>query len=950
MRRFVSISALLGASLLHVTASALVTPPRTGASTSGPLEASGALVAPAGLPPLRHEVSTHHGAPPRALAGAWATFVADTTSPRWRAIWDSDTLRPLRVYGGFVEAPGTSQSAAAAEGHARAFLARHAALLLAGRSIDDFELTVSRTSGGLRTVGFRQVTTAGGVKVPVLGAGVSVRYRADRLFLLGAEALPVSPFEAPQITAAAARAAALAHIQHSQPAAVEKGAELVALPLVRKGSLRVVLAFRVATESASPASLTDVFVDARDGSVLATRENIHFLTGSLKIDAPVRGPSEHNLYSAPSANLSIGGVKAQTDADGVFSVDPAPASMSCFASSHLVQVVNLGGPDEVSLAFTPEDGGQVVWSLKDDELGDAQISAFVHTSIAKDTARTIDPELTFLDKTLSVRVNQDDPSYACNAYWNGVTMNFFQEHLSCNNTARVADVVYHEFGHAFHTNSIVPGTAYDPSLAEGGADYFASIVTNDPYLAPGFFKNGGYLREMDTDRRWPEDISWDPHETGLIFAGAMWDLRTLLEEDLGLTDGPPLAHKLYQGILRGASNLPTTYPEILAADDDDGDLGNGTPHVCQIVKAFAPHGLTPYISGNGLVMTHVPPRVIPGQSEPYELKVALSHAFPQCAVDEDPDGIDVKWRTPVSGGTVPMSKEGDEWVAKLPGQITGTQIRYSVIGHTGGLTSPLPANLADPEYKVFAGDVIPLYCTDFEQGADGWTFGEVDGKATDFTWGPADVAGGDPASAASGTSVIGTTLGGLGIYRRNRTSFADSPPVDTGSHTRVRLQYMRWLTVEDAAYDQARILINGYPIWANAVSDSPEYSLDHRDGEWRFDDFDVSNSLAGGGHTIQVRFDLSSDNDLEYGGWNIDDFCIVAWEPPSADGGAGGAGGGGAGGDGGDNPADPGCSCSTTGGSGAAPWGALGLAALASALGRRRARRPAISPGRERRP
>ena len=64
MRRSISISALLGATLWASSAGALVIPEHRGN------EASGALVAPAGLPPLRHEVRADYGAAPRALRDA----------------------------------------------------------------------------------------------------------------------------------------------------------------------------------------------------------------------------------------------------------------------------------------------------------------------------------------------------------------------------------------------------------------------------------------------------------------------------------------------------------------------------------------------------------------------------------------------------------------------------------------------------------------------------------------------------------------------------------------------------------------------------------------------------------------------------------------------------------------------------------------------------------------
>ena len=79
----------------------------------------------------------------------------------------------------------------------------------------------------------------------------------------------------------------------------------------------------------------------------------------------------------------------------------------------------------------------------------------------------------------------------------------------------------------------------------------------------------------------------------IIWGGAMWDLRLNLTQDLGADQGNAVTDQLYYQALRRSSSIPTTYAEILAADDDDGDLGNGTPHVCAINRAFLKHGLAP---------------------------------------------------------------------------------------------------------------------------------------------------------------------------------------------------------------------------------------------------------------------------------------------------------------------------------------------------------------------
>src|SRR5262249_35768800 len=148
--------------------------------------------------------------------------------------------------------------------------------------------------------------------------------------------------------------------------------------------------------------------------------------------------------------------------------------------------------------FDAADQSDVVWSLASDETGDAQLSSFIHTGIAKARAHAIVPSLTFVDGALFVNANRPDDQ-GCNAYWDGYSLNFLRENDACNNSARVADVVYHEFGHAFHQHVMIPGVAdYEAALTEGAGDYFAATITNDPVIGPGFYLGGGFIRELDT--------------------------------------------------------------------------------------------------------------------------------------------------------------------------------------------------------------------------------------------------------------------------------------------------------------------------------------------------------------------------------------------------------------------------------------------------------------------
>nr|WP_276598889.1 DUF4215 domain-containing protein [Nannocystis sp. SCPEA4] len=50
-------------------------------------------------------------------------------------------------------------------------------------------------------------------------------------------------------------------------------------------------------------------------------------------------------------------------------------------------------------------------------------------------------------------------------------------------------------------------------------------------------------------------------------------------------------------------------------------------------------------------------------------------------------------------------------------------------------------------------------------------------------------------------------------------------------------------------------------------------NVNHLDGEWRFQDIDLTPFVANG--QVQLEFILESDEALEFGGWNIDELCVV---------------------------------------------------------------------------
>ena len=73
----------------------------------------------------------------------------------------------------------------------------------------------------------------------------------------------------------------------------------------------------------------------------------------------------------------------------------------------------------------------------------------------------------------------------------------------------------------------------------------------------------------------------------------------------------------------------------------------------------------------------------------------------------------------------------------------------------------------------------------------------------------------------------------------------------------------------------ARVTVGGKQAWVNFTQNiGDSSSAQHIDREWRFQDVPVSGYQPG--HIIEIAWDLKSDEGLQFGGWTIDDVCVVA--------------------------------------------------------------------------
>lgn len=879
MRRLSQLAPLLGASLLALApsiAGAIQTPDHLRGRAELELAPTMGVAVP-------RSARTHVGIPPRLRAAAHLAIENELGSNTLMQADAATGVVSLVLPRGFV----VGGSAAT---FARDFIDRHLDALAPGTNPSDWQLVSDETSrSGVRTIGFAQ--HHGGL--PVVGGQLSLSFKAGRLVAVRSQALPHPSVAARSQTVAPARAAeqGVAWIAADfppegapkgappQPNRVRVNAPMSApmiLPIVSQtGAIDYREVVTIEVSSSQPLGRWLVYLDAATGQPIARRSLLHW--AELNIKTYQRGPLTPRVdFPAVQLEVDVAGQPQLTDASGFVDIAALSTPVSFAASGVYQFVINDTGPNlAVDTMFDPATS--FVWDVGLEPEAAAQVNAYVHTQIVKDHIRGIDPEFEVPNLPTQVTVNIDD---ICNAYAEDNTINFFLAGGGCENTGLLADVVYHEYGHVAHVLGMQPGVGlFDGAVSEGASDYLSATITNDPDLSPGFFEGTDEpLRELDPtgyEWRWPDDTG-EVHDEGRIIGGTLWDLRTALSQKYGPEIGEAKADLIWLDGIRRSVDTPSWYVEALITNDEDGDLQNGTPDICEINEVFAAHGLYQPL-GSELVVEQTP--LADGS---LEILLDYGQPFDACPGATSPTAtLRVRPRhAPEMVSTFEMTEaEPGLLRAVIPPQPEGTVTQFQVEFDWGnGTTAMRPDNRADEWYETYNGPIVPIWCSDFEAD-DGW---EASGE---FSIGAPGGGSGDPSEAFSGQSVAGVALAWPGLYSTWMESSLRSPVIDTSGYSNVRLQYRRHLAIEDGYWDQAIISVNGAPAWQNrASSDEWFATVHHRDREWRFHDVELDAYIGPDG-LVSVEFAQLSDGGLEFGGWTVDAVCIVAGVPP--DGGCG---------------------------------------------------------------
>ncbi len=240
------------------------------------------------------------------------------------------------------------------------------------------------------------------------------------------------------------------------------------------------------------------------------------------------------------------------------------------------------------------------------------------------------PTRTWLDSTLECNTNVNS---TCNATYGGSNLNMYRAGGGCGNTGTIGGVVHHEYGHGLDQND---GGGSD-NTSEAYADVVAIFQERISCVGRGFYDNGTCGGYGDTclscsgirDHDWADRTANTPatpsnftqprcssgggpcgrsvHCESYVISESIFDLATRDLPAMGIDADSSwqLAERLWYVSRLGSGgaiyncNLPNSdgcgagnwFMEMMAADDDDGNMANGTPHGAAIFAAFDRHDI-----------------------------------------------------------------------------------------------------------------------------------------------------------------------------------------------------------------------------------------------------------------------------------------------------------------------------------------------------------------------
>ncbi len=838
----------------------------------------------------------------------------------WYVHFNERTGLPHRGYGSPIPTSGanpTEMALAFAEEQLSLFNLPLESLVSSGKEINS----------KYDQVNFRQQYSG----VSVIGSRFTVKLYQGKVIMFGCDVYPdIELNTQPTITEEQAVIASKSNI-YNEILTTMTSADLKILPVPGDYNFNYHLVYEIIVRTVSenvPANYL-TYVDAHSGQVLSRTNTVqHIHPGNpgkpaksspqkpreemLQVTTTVTGEVYQNnpfetaiTAGLPNIYITVASTNYSSDELGtaIVPVDPGSAA-----------TIRLMGPwcriytDNTTpvMNVTLQDG-QNDFSF-DNNSNVKERSAYRSVQAIHDFQKFWLPDFEGMDIQLTTNI---DVEGTCNAFYDGSSINFYDIGGGCNATSLIADVCYHEYGHGINDKfyQSLGGNFINGAMGEGYADFWALALNNTPLLGVGF--NTGDtepLRRYDIDPKvYPTDLVGQVHSDGEIIMGAWWDSHVLMGSDWNIT--MPLFVEAYSGMQAETANgnegeaYTDVLIDVLQADDNDGDITNGTPHGNEIVEGFYIHGIT-LISNAELSFAPIP---FYNAETSLDLEVALDLEFPFTQYLQQ-----VSCFYKINDGSwtqTEMESDNDgNYLLELPGQSAGTIVSHYFgaydVNNSISAVIPIGAHLDPfpniPYFTLIGVTEIASHDCDDNANFGLWQTGIVGDNATTGEWEEDEPMGSYTTTASPGTMVqpaFQNTPGGEFCFITGNAANSESPigendvdggkttlqtpVIDMSELTDPIVTYYRWYTNNPPGganpgqdYWQVRISNDGGDSWTYVENTKTS------DMSWRRNAFHVSDFIAP---SAEMRFQFiasdsaNADPTIESGSLieaALDDFII----------------------------------------------------------------------------
>ncbi len=528
-----------------------------------------------------------------SAAKSWKQFKAE--NPEWNVMVNKISGTPHRAFGKGLKIEGYENiSTSNIESAARSFIAKNSAMF--GVDADKLILKHATFRNHRWYVSFAQMYK----DVEVLNSEIELRiFENGNLFAFGSVTyddieIPVNPV----ISSAQAMHAAYSGIMgyKDESPRVQSTGRMYVLPSYNGNSTNYHLVYENQVVTNEPGETFLSYVDAHSGELVwrfQTSSAADITSrGTVKWKTPVDEAEERTF---PYLDFKTSNKTYQLDSEGKFPSDFEPGTeIRANLTGKYAAVTYADGTSAQFIGVVGEDGSlDIEWT--DENSTSLERNVFYWGTYIREYVKELDPDITIMDRKYSFNIYNQSQSGA-NAFYNPSDASISFIGVS-NQSVRMADgpsVLFHEYGHLINDRLYKAlGRAQgmiNGSANEGSADVQSAMILDMPEVGLGIFMSNPnrVIRNTDNNNTYPEDIIGEIHHDGLILAGAFWDLREATSIEV--------TEKIFHFARYGTPDDVTIggaymewFLETIFADDDDGDLSNGTPHFLEILESFNKH-------------------------------------------------------------------------------------------------------------------------------------------------------------------------------------------------------------------------------------------------------------------------------------------------------------------------------------------------------------------------